>query len=211
VSVDHVPPKQFFAPNLRKGLNLSKLVTLPAHGACNEAYSHDEEYLTWALSAIAIGSPPADAVVAYHAAKTMRGQSRPLAQKIMGHFDHRPSGLYLPRGLVTVRLEGDRIKRVLWKIVRGLHMIEHSEFIAEDELNCLELIEPESDPSDRDELWERVKAEPSLASYAGVFDYKYLYLAVGDQEMHVWGMLLWDRVMAFVAHEPGPPPHSPTQ
>lgn len=46
VSDDHVPPKQFFAPIIRKNENLDQLVTLPTHKACNEAYARDEEYLT---------------------------------------------------------------------------------------------------------------------------------------------------------------------
>jgi len=31
-SVDHIPPKQFYASSLRSTLNLSQLVTLPTHG-----------------------------------------------------------------------------------------------------------------------------------------------------------------------------------
>ena len=44
-----MPAKQFFAPRLRVSENLSQLVTVPAHRACNKAYEKDEEYFAWAL------------------------------------------------------------------------------------------------------------------------------------------------------------------
>src|SRR5260221_78183 len=54
---DHVPPKQFFAPAVRKTVNLSKLITLPAHRTCNAAYSLDEEYFTASFAPIVMESP----------------------------------------------------------------------------------------------------------------------------------------------------------
>lgn len=47
------------------------------------------------------------------------GRNRLLALKTLREFDDRPSGLYLPHGQTTKRVETERIERVLWKLVRG--------------------------------------------------------------------------------------------
>lgn len=47
-SVDHVPPKQLFAPSVRKAHDL-QLFTIPTHTACNTAYQRDEDYFVHTL------------------------------------------------------------------------------------------------------------------------------------------------------------------
>jgi hypothetical protein len=42
-SADHVPPRQLFAPEIRK-LHAPQLLTIPVHAACNQAYQFDEDY-----------------------------------------------------------------------------------------------------------------------------------------------------------------------
>lgn len=202
VSDDHVPPKQFFAPIIRKNENLDQLVTLPTHKACNEAYARDEEYLTWALAPIAAGSPAADAVVAHHASTFRAGRrSVGLGRKILSQFVERPSGLYLPHDLVVMRVEGDRLARVLWKIVRGLYLIETGRVLPEDTPYALEIMEPASPGvSKHPEIWEAVKEQSSKGTYGAVFDYKYLHAVAGAAELHAWGMLLWDKIMVFILH-----------
>jgi hypothetical protein len=198
---DHVPPKQFFAAPLRKVIKPSRLVTLAAHRTCNESYRLDEEYFTWELGSIAAGTLAADALNAYNASKFRAGESEKLGLKILSEFEDRPSGLWLPRDLVIKRVEGDRLKRVAWKVVRGLYRVETGQLLPEGTTFALDLREPENrDPSDLDELWERVKAQPSRGAYAGVFDYKYLDAKVDSGRLHGWGMLLWDQVIVFIGH-----------
>ena len=157
-SVDHVPPKQLFAPSLRRSHNFDRLVTLPTHTGCNRAYADDEEYLTWTFGQVAVGSPAADAVVAHHGTKLRRGEAIGLSKRILDQYEERPSGLVLPRDQIAIRVDRQRLQRVLWKIVRGLHMVEHHDFVAGDERFRLELIEPGSQgTSDLSELWEAVK------------------------------------------------------
>lgn len=205
-SVDHVPPKQLFAPELRKNYNLDQLVTLPTHAVCNSSYALDEQYLTWTFGQVAVGSPAANAVVAHHGTKLQRGEAVGLAKRILEQYEERPSGLVLPHDLIAVRVDGRRLRRVLWKIVRGLHMADHGEFVAEEERFELELIEPGArSTSNLSRLWEAVKVQPSSGKYPGVFDYKYRHFPVGENEIHAWGMLFWDRIMAFAAHFRSPP------
>jgi hypothetical protein len=202
LSRDHVPPQQFFAAPIRKAVPLN-LVTLPAHRKCNEDYRLDEEYFTWTLCSVVAGTTAADALNAYNASKFKSGKSIPLGLKVLSEFEEQPGGLYLPRGLVAKRVDGHRIKRVAWKVVRGLYRIEIGSYLPEDTIYALEVKEPENrDPSDLDELWERVKAQASRGSYPGVFDYKYLDLRAGAAQLHAWGMLLWDQMMVFIAHHP---------
>jgi len=203
---DHVPPKQIFAPMIRQQYNLDRIETLPTHKHCNESYRLDEEYFTWTLAPMAIGSPVANAVVANHAKKFRAGRSIGLGKKILNQMIDRPSGLYLPKGIVVMKAEGKRIHRVAWKIIRGLYRIENNSMLPEDTPNFMELIEPASrEQSKNIELWEAVKAQPSMGTYARVFDYKYLHVKKKQNlQLHLWGMLFWDRIMIFVAH------HNPT-
>lgn len=207
VSRDHVPPQQFYAPSLRQRFNLDKLTTLPTHDACNKAYGRDEEYVICSLVAPSQGSVAANALFQHHVQKFRAGQMQGLVHKIMSSFDERPSGLHLPNNRVVMRLEGERVKRVVWKIVRGLYYIETGAVLPENTTYTVEMREPENrDPSELDDLWNAVKAQPDKGDYKGVFAYKHADLAAGDARIHGWGMLWWDRLMWFVGHHhPGAP------
>jgi hypothetical protein len=201
-SVDHLPPKQFYALELRAKLNLSQLMTLPAHGKCNKAYESDEEYFTWTLVPLAAGSTAADALIRDHAGKFRAGKRQGLGRTILGEFESNPSGLHLPAGLVIKRVQGDRLVRVTWKIVRGLYFLESGDVLPEDTPKTMEFLEPEQARQSivTDSVWEHVKAQPSRGVYGGAFDYKYLVGKAEQGPLHCWGMLLWDKMMVFVAH-----------
>jgi hypothetical protein len=48
--------------------------------------------------------------------------------------------------------------------------------------------------------WEVVKAQDPKGKYGGVFEYKYLSSEVDGEPLHTWGLLVWNRLMFFVAH-----------
>ena len=204
-SVDHVSPKHFFAPTIRNEHNLSQLLTLPTHGACNKSFEKDEEYFAWSLVPLALDSVGGEALVRHHAKAFARGRSRGLALTTFEEFERHPSGLHLPNELVVKRVDGERIVRVLWKIVRGLYRLQTGAVLDESTLFMPELFEPQvAVRSTENPLWEAVKAEDGKGAYPGVFDYKYLFAQDGSTRLHVWEMLFWDRIMAFIAHrEPG--------
>jgi hypothetical protein len=198
---DHVPAKQFFAARLRASQNLSRLVTLPAHLACNKAYERDEEYFLWSLAPLAVDSVAGEAVARDHAKAFNEGKSVGLALKTLKEFERNPSGLYLPDDLVLKRVEGSRIVRVAWKIVRGLYRIENREFLPDDVPFTIEVFEPQVvAQSVENELWEAVKAADGKGAYPAIFDYKYRLVEVDHLALHSWGMLFWDRLMIFIAH-----------
>ena len=55
-----------------------------------------------------------------------------------------------------------------------------------------------------------VKGQEARGSYGGVFEYKYLVRNISEHgdRLHCWGMLLWDKIMIFVAHHH---PKAPSQ
>jgi hypothetical protein len=61
-NTDHVPPRRFHAEGVRKAENLSQLLTIKVHKACNESYRLDEEYFVYALMPFACGSVAGDAL-----------------------------------------------------------------------------------------------------------------------------------------------------
>jgi hypothetical protein len=200
-TVDHVPAKQFFAPSLRASENLSRLITLPAHGACNKAFESDEEYFAWSMAPLALESVGGQALARDNARTFARDKSKRLGLKTLREFEKRPSGLQLPRNLLVKRVEGSRIVRVSWKIVRGLFRIETGHLLPESTPFTIEMFEPEvGAQSTENPVWEAVKAQSGRGAYPGVFDYKYLYAEDGAGSLRLWGMLFWDRIMVFVAH-----------
>ena len=131
---------------------------------------------------------------------------------VLHEFDKFPSGLHLPAGRVIKRFDGERVGRVVWKLVRGLYFYETKSVLGEDTRHTTEIIEPERgrETAGVNPVWEIVKGQESRGSYGGVFEYKYLVRDISERgdRLHCWGMLLWDKIMIFVAH---PHPKAPSQ
>ncbi len=121
ISWDHAPMKQLFADAVRKTHNPSKLLTIPVHKNCNEAYQLDEDYFVSTLMPFAHDSYAGSSVYQEILQKFRRGENVPLLNKVLAEFDPRPSGLILPNNLMAMRFEGARVHRIAWKIVRGLY------------------------------------------------------------------------------------------
>ncbi len=200
-SADHVPPQQFFAPALRQRFNLDRLATLPSHRACNIGFGKDEEYVVNALVPAAMGSPTANVLIDHHASRFKSGKATGLGWKILKSFDRKPPGVDLPDELVGIHLEGERVKRVAWKIVRGLHVLEYGSVLPEDTRFYIEIQEPENrKKSEMQGLWEHVKRHESKGPYQAVFAYKTFRAEKGGIVVYGWGMLWWDRIMVFISH-----------
>ena len=210
-SMDHVPPKQFYASSLRRNLNLSQLVTLPVHGVCNKSFESDEAYFMWSLSPLAVGSTAGDALAQERVEKLKRrNRLVALYEMVRREFDKYPGGLYLPGGRVIKRFNGERVNRIAWKLVRGLYSHETKSVLGEDTPFTTEIIEPDRarETAGANPVWETVKAQEPRGSYGGVFEYKYFVRDVNGNKLHVWGMILWDKIMIFIAHHD---PEAPSQ
>lgn len=199
ISNDHVPPKQLYADDVRK-THSPNLRTIPVHAACNQAYQHDEDYFVNTMAPFARGSYAGNALLKEVFAKYNAGEKRGLVHKVLKEFEHKPSGIVLPSSLIAKRLEGDRVHRVAWKIIRGLYFHHFNEVLPEWVPNGLEIVPPDRPPPK--EFLIGLPDNPIHGQYPGVFDYKFAKFP----EVHnfnYWAMLLWDRIILIVKfHDP---------
>jgi hypothetical protein len=64
MNVDHPVMRQLFAPEIRRQYNISQLITLDVHKACNTGYQTDEDYFVRSLMPFARGSVAGNAIYA---------------------------------------------------------------------------------------------------------------------------------------------------
>lgn len=197
LSQDHVPPKQFYADAIRKEHH-PNLLTITVHESCNLAYQFDEDYFVNTLSPLAIGSYSGNHLLNEISKKFNCGEKRGLVHKVYQEFERQPSGLILPPGLIAKRIEGNRVHRIAWKIIRGLYFDNFGEILPEYTPNSLELVPPGQPPPKEFKLLNN----PGRGRYPGVFDYKFAKFP----EIHnfnYWAMLLWDRIILIMKfHDP---------
>src|SRR5215813_292594 len=86
LSQDHVPPKQFYANDVRKQNNLN-LRTITVHQACNHSYQFDEDYFVNTLAPFAIGSFSGNAFLRDLVQKFHSGKNRGLVSKVRKEFE----------------------------------------------------------------------------------------------------------------------------
>ncbi|MBI1989608.1 MAG: hypothetical protein HYS65_07720 [Betaproteobacteria bacterium] len=133
-------------------------------------------------------------------AKYEAGNKRGLVHKVLQEFERKPSGIVLPPNLIAKRLEGERVHRVVWKIIRGLYFHHFNEVLPEWVPNGLEIVPPDRPPPK--EFLIGLPDDPIHGQYPGVFDYKFAKFP----EVHnfnYWAMLLWDRIILIVTfHDP---------
>jgi hypothetical protein len=199
LSQDHVPPKQFYAKDVRKQHRLN-LRTITVHQECNLSYQFDEDYFVNTFAPFAIGSYSGNAFLREFVQKFHSGKNRRLVSKVRKEFETRPSGLVLPPGLVAKRFEGERVHRVAWKIIRGLYFHHFNEFLPEDTPNGFQIVPPDQPPPK--EFIIGLPDYPVRGQYPGVFDYKFAKFPELNN-FNYWAMLLWDRIiMIMYFHDP---------
>lgn len=195
---DHVPPKQFYAKSLRK-LHRPNLFTLPVHAKCNKSYQKDEDYFVHSIAPLAKGSYSGDGIWNDIAKRLQRPQGQIMGRMVLREFEKRPSGLYLPDDKVIKRFNGKRVKRVVWKIIRGLFYKEYARFLPEETPRLFKFVSVGEKPPPEFQL---VRNSQSKGEYPNVFDYKYIVVSECNN-FHLWAMLFWDKLINLVAfHDP---------
>jgi hypothetical protein len=198
LSRDHVPPKQFYADDIREAHSLN-LLTIPVHAACNRAYQHDEDYFVNTLAPFARGPYSGEAFLREVFRKFVAGEKQGLVRKVLQEFEPQPSGLVLPAGLIAKRFEGHRLHRVAWKIIRGLYFHNFDELLPEDTPNTLQIVPPDQPPPRE---FFALPDDPVWGQYPGVFDYKFAKVPE-VHNLNYWAMLLWDRIILIMGfHDP---------
>ena len=199
ISADHVPPRQLYTKEVRQA-HSPNLLTIPVHRDCNLSYQHDEDYFVNTLAPFGKDSYTGMALLREIFAKYAAGEKQPLVGKVLREFEHAPGGILLPPSLVAKRIEGSRVHRVAWKIVRGLYFHEFGEVLPEFTPNALEIAPPDRPPPEA--FLHTLHDLPSRGSYPGVFDYKYVKFAA-IKDFNYWGLLFWDRLILIVTfHAP---------
>lgn len=187
---DHVPPKGFIAPRLRKAEKIN-LVTLPTHRACNEAYKLDEEYLRDSLAPMAQGTVAGRAIMEHIAEKWRDGKSHALAKQVLAEFTDAPGRVVLPPWLSAKRFGSQRVQRVIWKIIRGLYFIERDRVLPADGLVTWDIRSVEDGKSLKfARAYDQLHGLPRTP-FPGAFDYC-LLLDDAVPDSGVGSMLLWD-------------------
>lgn len=190
-----------FAPKIRRKYNVSQLITLDVHKACNTAYKEDEDYFVHSLMPFARGSESGNAIYAKVLGDFRTGKQVSLTKMVLREFNPNPSGLFLPGGRVVKRFQGERLRRVAWKIVRGLHFYHNNEVLPEIWKSIgVQIYAGETPPPDDVRCFAGIA--PSRGTYPGVFDYKFDTFPEA-KNLHYWLLLLWDRIIVRVAfHDP---------
>jgi hypothetical protein len=200
-NVDHPVMQQIFAPEIRQRYNVSKLITFDVHEACNTAYRSDEDYFVKSLMPFARGSEAGNAIYTKALADFRTGKQVPLTRMVLREFEPNPSGLILPGGKVLKRFDGERLARVAWKMVRGLHFYHTDEVLPENWPSLGVQIFAREVPPPPGFLYFASYA-PSHGLYPGVFDYKFEKFPEFDN-FRLWALLLWDRIIIQVIfHDP---------
>ena len=203
VSVDHVPPKQFFPKLIRRQHNLDRLKTLPSHKTCNTDYQPDEDYFINSIGTMAVeGSPVGRALWEDIKITLKRPQGQILGGEILKEFsEYSDAGIVLPHGKMFKKFDPKRVWRVFWKITRGLFFIEHGRFLPENTHKSFELYSVGEIPPDRFKI---VRDTPPRGEYGKVFEYKYREMKNDGVWIHYWALLFWDQlIMTVIFHDPG--------
>jgi hypothetical protein len=202
VNSDHVPPKLFFASEIRREHKLTKLLTLPVHRDCNSAWRLDEEYFVHTLLPLARGSVSGEASHRDFLSRYRAGLNIPLAARVKNEFRRKVGGIILPAGKIAKLIDANRTHDVIWKIIRGLHFY-HTGEILPPIWSCSITVTPpgEALPDDFVEYMKSgrwVGRGPYQGNFAYCFD---KFEEVNN--LHYWAFLLWDKVLITAAfHDP---------
>ena len=136
LSMDHVPPRQFYMKQIRatKNLNLNKA---PSHKKCNEAYKEDEEYFYSSMYLyVDKNSPSMDNIFYQDIIRRSRQPQIPaILQKILSTaVTVTEGGIYLPNGIQRLTLEKKRIVNVVKKIARGILFLSTERYFEEQQI-----------------------------------------------------------------------------
>ena len=200
---DHCPP-QALLPTKLPQMNIDRWIKHEVHQSCNDWYGQDEEYFKEKMIPFAGGSEAGDAILRAFVKKA-RGKPKKMgrAKKMLREIEERPSGLYLPGGWAVSRQDGDRITRIVWKIVRGLNLHHHDTILQEDHARVRWCHETPvgQEPS---KVFQAMTRHPELEThgrYVGVFEYCFVVKGLG--ELNYWALCFWNKVIFEVLfHNP---------
>jgi len=191
LSMDHVPPKQFYPKQLRKNEDLN-LQLVPSHKSCNEDYKLDEEYFYHCMYPVVERYNPNMARLMYVdlLRRSQKVQTQIIARKLLQNIKFiTEGGIHLPAGVVQFAIEEYRIQRVALKIARGLLYLETNRYMPLENAKDIRLCLGEEEVP---ELYRLVfKASLLKGACRKIFSYKYFEF----DTHHLFCMLFWESFM----------------
>ena len=204
-SMDHVPPKCFFASPVMEKLKPDRLWTVPTHVTCNNDYKDDEEYFvdsvrlrvghTWAGAALQIDFM--DRLSKRDESKRLFG--RTYRETRWQHFS-TPSA----RGSFLVDIEHDdaRITRLCWKIVRGLFFRERDIVLPADATLTFASLGAIEQASEGLAAWWTQASGKGRYPYPRVFEYRFKGADASGSGEEQWMLRMWEGLIWWTAFRP---------
>ncbi len=191
LSMDHVPPKQFYPRELRihKSPNLWKA---PTHKRCNNDYREDEEYFYHAMYGIVQKNNPqmGQTILSDLARRTHKPQTPAMIRSILKTFTTvTDGGIHLPPGIVQFDLDPYRSQRVVIKIAQGLFYLDRCVYMPRENCKDIRLCLEESDVPELYSLsWQGVDNKMACGD---VFSYRRFEF----ENLHLFSLLFWESLM----------------
>jgi hypothetical protein len=199
LSMDHIPPKQFFPKQVRATQNLN-LNLAPSHKTCNEDYKMDEEYFYHSLyPIIAINNPRMGSLCSQDIQRrSQKPQTCNIIQKILSTaVTKTEGGIHLPNGLSRFTLDGGRIERVAAKIARGILFSSTERYYEKQQITRIDFY---TEPSEIIEPYKRaLQLNPLAGVYPDVFAHSHINLQGNGFRLLL--MLFWKAFMFCVIVE----------
>ena len=190
INKDHVPPKLFYPPQLRKTKAYNQLDKIQVHQGCNTAYREDEEYFVHTFAPF-LNTTRTGKLLRQHIATTFqKGRNVNLGQMISNEFAFTYGSLQLPSGKMINHFNINRISRVLDKISRGLHYIDNKSFLKHDLTYHVLAIKQFSDV--QPQLFNYFDKSKNIGKYPDIMDYSNIKI---DNNCLVWLFIFWDYVI----------------
>jgi hypothetical protein len=191
LSMDHVPPLQFYPKQMRRGIK-GQLLKLPTHKGCNSSFQKDEEYFVHTyLPHVDRNSASGSQLIADIKRRSAGQQSQILIQMIQKEFSNvTPNNVLLPAGIFIHNINAPRVDRVLRKVLQGLYYHEERKFLPYDTLMWIQLYEK---PEDMPPHFYKVfcKTGHCRGVYPKFFSYRYKSL----KYYSYWSMLFWESLL----------------
>ena len=188
LSMDHVPPRQFFPQPLRRQMN-PNLDVAPSHKKCNNDYKNDEDYFYHSLYLLVANNNTcmAQAMLTDFTRRSQKNQTPALLGKICSQASTiTAGGIILPPGAIVVPIDEARIHRVAGKIARGVLFLSAGVRVSESSIVDMRLCEKQMEVPKMYQLsWKATKLG---GSYRHVFSYKHLSL----NGHHIMSLLFWE-------------------
>ena len=194
-----MPPRQFFPESLRQTDTQLNLTTLRVHHDCNCSYQKDEDYFVWAIGPVAAETRSGAGLWTDLSRQTDRPQGRALLRKSFKEmlFPDRP--IRLPGGRMPKKFDGERVWRIIWKIVRGVFYVETKRVLPIDTPHFCDSVGTADDVPP--ELYRVLASEPAMGEHPEVFSYRMRRLETDEGVMWAVGLQFWAYIvflMAFV-------------